>query len=39
MYRTTCLHVHGGGNANGANITQWDCVDQNHLKWQLELAE
>lgn len=29
-----CLHVHGGGNANGANITQWNCVDKPNVQWQ-----
>jgi hypothetical protein len=30
-----CMHVHGGGNANGANITQWECVDQPNVQWQM----
>ncbi|MHC5748403.1 MAG: RICIN domain-containing protein [Nostoc sp.] len=30
-----CLHVQGAGLQNNAQITQWDCVNQNNVKWQL----
>jgi hypothetical protein len=29
------MHVHGGGNENGAPITQWECVNQPNLKWRI----
>ncbi|WP_017653375.1 RICIN domain-containing protein [Fortiea contorta] len=34
-----CLHVNGNqGIGNGVAATQWQCVDQNNLKWKLEAA-
>jgi hypothetical protein len=33
-----CMQVEGAANANGAKISQWDCVDQDNLKWALPLA-
>jgi hypothetical protein len=29
-----CMHVHGGGKANGTNITLWDCVNQSNVQWR-----
>lgn len=37
-YNGKCLHVHGGSNANGANITLWDCVDQPNVQWRMAPA-
>lgn len=28
-----CAHVHGGSSANGAAITQWDCVNLPNVIW------
>jgi len=33
------VHVHGGGTANGTNISTWSYVDQDNLKWYLKPAE
>jgi hypothetical protein len=34
-----CLHVNGNqGIGNGVAATQWQCVDQNNVKWKLEQA-
>jgi hypothetical protein len=31
-----CLHVNGDqGLGNGVPVTQWQCVNQNNVKWQL----
>jgi len=32
-------HVHGGGTANGTNISVWSFVDQDNLKWFLKTSE
>jgi hypothetical protein len=29
-----CAQVSGASHANGAHITQWDCVDQRNVKWR-----
>jgi hypothetical protein len=31
-----CLHQHGGTFGNGDPITQWDCVDEYNVQWELE---
>ena len=33
-----CVHNHGGGNKNGAGITQWEKVKQHNLYWRFEQA-
>jgi hypothetical protein len=30
-----CLHVHGGGDANGTQLTQWDCIPQGNVQWRI----
>jgi peroxiredoxin len=30
-----CIHVHGGGTANGTQISQWDYVNQPNLRWRI----
>ena len=27
-----CVHQHGNTTANGGNVTQWDCIDQDNVK-------
>src|SRR5262249_6522610 len=29
-----CAQVDGASQDNGANISQWDCVDQDNVKWR-----
>ena len=29
-----CAQVNGASNANGASISQWDCVNQPNVHWQ-----
>ena len=29
-----CAQVDGASGANGGNISQWDCVNQDNVKWQ-----
>jgi hypothetical protein len=33
-----CLHQHGGTQGNGDPITQWDCVNEPNVLWQLRPA-
>ena len=33
-----CVHNHGGGNKNGALITQWEKVAAQNLYWRFEEA-
>jgi Ricin-type beta-trefoil lectin domain-like len=33
-----CAQVNGSSNANGAVISQWDCVNRNNVKWYLTVA-
>jgi hypothetical protein len=33
------LHVHGGQAHNDANLTTWEWVDQDNLKWTLERGD
>src|SRR5262245_57935726 len=30
-----CAQVDGRSHANGANISQWDCLNQKNVKWTL----
>lgn len=30
-----CAQVNGASGANGAVISQWDCLNQNNVKWYL----
>lgn len=30
-----CMHVHGGSTANGGNITQWQCLYQANVTWEI----
>lgn len=32
-----CMQVNENSNANGANISQWDCVNQDNVKWALHV--
>jgi hypothetical protein len=33
------MQVDGAANNNGANISQWDCVDQDNVKWRVLSAK
>ena len=33
-----CMQVDNASRANGANISQWDCVDQDNVKWKISSA-
>ncbi len=33
-----CAQVNGVSQANGAVISQWDCVNQNNVKWYVQAA-
>jgi hypothetical protein len=33
-----CLQVDNASRANGANISQYDCVDQDNVKWKISSA-
>jgi hypothetical protein len=30
-----CMHVPGGSNVNGTQLTQWDCIPQGNVKWEI----
>ena len=30
-----CMQVNGASNDDGATISQWDCVDQPNVYWQI----
>jgi hypothetical protein len=38
MHSGKCAHLHGDSSANGAQITQWDCIDLPNVKWREEPA-
>lgn len=33
-----CMQVDGAARTDGARISQWDCVDQDNVKWSLRTA-
>ena len=37
QHSNKCAQVHGGGMENGAAITQWDCVNQPNVIWDVIL--
>jgi len=34
-----CMQVNGASLANNAIITQWDCVNQDNMKWKLMVPD
>jgi murein DD-endopeptidase MepM/ murein hydrolase activator NlpD len=35
MHSDKCAQVNGASAGNGATISQWDCVDQQNVRWRL----